>query len=339
MPSIRDVASLAGVSQSTVSNVFVGRVPVRPEKRQRVLDAASALGYHPNGAAQVLRTGRSRALGLLVSFVTNPTDAAVVQGASRVARAAGYVVTVALTEGNAEQEIEALDLLARQRVAAVIAYAASGEAAPYRDLQATGCPFVFIGGRPQGLEADLVRSDSYSGTLDAARHLLALGRRRIGLLLGVPWRDTTNARHQAYRDALAEFGVACDEALVRRRVRTAAEGYAAADDLLAARVDAILAAVTPATVGVASALADCGVRVPEDVALIGTGDMEWARLLTPPLAMIEQNGEELGRLAATMAIERIGGSAGAPREERLPAVFKARASAGGPALERGVEGT
>jgi LacI family transcriptional regulator len=328
MPSIKDVASLAGVSQSTVSNVFVGRVTVRPETKRRVMEAASNLGYHPNGAAQVLRTGHSRALGLIVSFVTNPTDAAVVQGASRVARAAGYVVTVALTEGNAGQEIEALDLLARQRVAAVVAYAASGEPAPYRDLQAAGCPLVFIGGRPRGLAADLVRSDSYSGTLAAARHLLAQGRRRVGLLLGVPWRDTTNTRYQAYCDALSGFGIARDESLVRRQVRTAEEGYGAANELVAAGADAILAVVTSATVGVASALADRGVRVPQDVALVGTGDMQWARLLTPPLAMIEQSGEELGRVAATMAIERINGVALPPRDVRLPTVFQARASAG-----------
>lgn len=329
MTSIKEVAVLAGVSQSTVSNVFVGRVSVRPETRRRVLDAAAQLGYCPNGAAQVLRTGRSRALGLTVSFVTSPTDAAVVQGASKVARAAGYVLTVAVTEGNPEHEGEALDLLARQRVAALIAYAASDDPLPYRELQAGGCPLVFVGGRPRGVAADLVRSDSYSGTLAAARHLLRQGRRRVGLLLGVPWRETTITRLAAYCDALAEFGIARDDALIRLMIRTAAEGYVAAQELVGAGVDAILAAVAPATLGVASAFADLGVRVPTDVALVGTGDLKWARLLTPPLAMIESNGEELGRMAATLAIERLnGGQDLPPREFHLPVRFVARGSAG-----------
>src|SRR5690349_18417661 len=121
MPTIKEVAARAGVSPSTVSNVFLGRVPVREQTKRRVLRAARRLGYQPDALAQALRLGRTRTLGLLVPHITNPTIAAQVNGATRAAQEAGYTVSVCAIENQPALQERYLEQLRRERVAAVIA--------------------------------------------------------------------------------------------------------------------------------------------------------------------------------------------------------------------------
>ncbi|MHB1416156.1 MAG: LacI family DNA-binding transcriptional regulator [Chloroflexota bacterium] len=334
MSTIKDVAALAGVSQSTVSAVFGGRVPVRAKTRTKVLVAAEHLGYRPHGPAQALRTGSSRTLGLYVSFVTNPVIAAVVQGASRRATTAGYALTVSSVEDDPALERIHLNLLARQRVAAVIAYATSADPGLYDELRQAGIPIVFISSRPPGLAADLIMGDNQEGVRAAVRHLLASGRRRVGLLVGPPPRQTNIGRVAGYRAAYAEAGLAEPEGFVCPSLRTTADAYAATEALLERRSDAVVASVSSLTAGALKALRVRGVAVPEEVAFVGSGDAEWGVLAQPPLTMLETDGEVIGRLAVETALERLGaeGRSIPAREILVPLRFVVRASSATAAL-------
>jgi LacI family transcriptional regulator len=349
MPTIKEVAASAGVSPSTVSNVFLGRVPVRDSTKQRVLSAARRLGYQPDGLAQALRTGRTRTLGLLVPHITNPTIAAMVNGATREAQAAGYAVSVCAIENDPRLQETYLDLLRRERVAAVIAQPAGEDAEPYAAFQRAGAFLVFVDRRPAGVDADYVTRDYRTATRDATRHLIQTGRRRIALLTGPRWIDSTRERIAGYEAAHIEAGLPVDDDLVAtpdrrrgptpaesiagflRRQRSAASGADAGAGAGGTRLDAIIAGSADVTLTALAALYDLGIHVPRDVALVGTGQVDWAPFAAPPLSVIEIDGGEIGRLAVSLALARIreAESAADPRPSQtivLPARLTLRES-------------
>jgi LacI family transcriptional regulator len=348
-PTVKEVAARAGVSPSTVSNVFLGRVPVRDQTRRRVLSAARRLGYQPDGLAQALRSGHTRTLGLLVPHIVNPTIAAIVDGATRAAQGAGYAVSVCAIENSPRLQATYLQILRRERVAAVIAQPAGHDPAPYRLLQRGGAALVFVDRRPAELSADYLTPDYRSATREAVRHLLHSGRRRVALLAGADWIDSTRERVAGYQAAYTACGLPVDEALIltqeRRRGASIAETI---DGVLrqgeGERPDAIVAGSADTTLDTLAALHDRGVSIPAQVALVGTGDLPFARLAAPALSMIEIDGRALGRRAVELALERIrearpGGAVaergGAPAREVLaPAGLVIRASSLQPAARR-----
>ena len=314
MPSIKEVAALAGVSKSTVSNVFVGGVPVRDATRRKVLAAAEALRYRPHAPAQTLRTGRSKVIGLCVFFVTGPAIAGVIQGATQEAYGKGYSVFICALDSDADLERTHVNLLLGQRAAAVVSYASSDDPSGYLELQRAGTPVVFVGSRPPGIEADLIMPDYREAVFAATSGLLASGRHRIGLLTGPLQRVTSVAGLEGYREAHAAADVPLPEGLVIASIRNSTDARAAAAELLARGIDALVAGLPSLSFGAVACLLDRGVRVPEDVAFIGSGDIGWARLVRPPLTMIGMDAEELGRRAMALALERLD-----PRTEGLPA--------------------
>jgi LacI family transcriptional regulator len=336
MTTVKQVAARAGVSASTVSNVFIGRVPVREMTKRRVLRAAEQLGYQPDGLAQALRTGRTRTLGLLVPHITNPTIAAFVHGAARAAQEGGYAASVCAIENDPALQRTYLDLLRRERVAAVIAQPAGPEPEPYEALARAGAALVFVDRKPARLKADSVTPDYRAAVREAVLHLFEQGRRRVALVTGARWIDSTRRRLAGYAAAHRDAGVPVDERLIvtaERRAGTAREAVAA---LLArapgeARPDAIVAGSADVTLAVLAALREHGVSIPGEVAMVGTGDVAWAPLADPPLTMIEIDGRELGRRAVEMALERIAtrSSRGSGSEIVLPARLVVRASSSG----------
>ena len=330
MPSVKDVALAAGVSPMTVSNVFSGRVPVRDRTRQRVLAAAKKLGYLPHGPAQALRTGRSFTIALSLPLITNLTMAAMAQSASREACAAGYMLSVSPLEYNAELERAHFDALARQRVAVVIAIPVSNDPRPYVQLQQTGTPVVFVDRRPPGITADLLASDHRTGTLAAVRHLLATGRRRVAMLMPPAEIGSSVARIEGYVAAYAEAGLPAPSDLFRPGLLTQGDAYRVTAEFLdqAEPPDAIIATGPSLTLGAQSCLRERAVQIPAEMAFVGTGDVRWAGLVEPPLTVVEVDGEELGRRAVGMAIERLEGQASLPpaRDIYLPTRLVIRGS-------------
>ncbi|MHB1133087.1 MAG: LacI family DNA-binding transcriptional regulator [Chloroflexota bacterium] len=333
MATVREVAALAGVSATTVSNVLLGSKAVLADTRERVMAAALELGYTPHGPAQALRTGRSHTLAMCVRFTTNPTTGAVIQGASQRAYEAGYTLSVSVDAGNKDHEQQHLQALTQQRVAALLDYSIHHNPAPYLRLQSTGIPIVFVDGRPEGITADLVAADHRAGTLAAVRHLLRGGRRRIALLTPQTGIGSSLARQEGYLAAYAEQGLVAPSGLVVGDLPDREAGSLATAALLDGPQppDAIVAGGSPLTLGAFTCLRARGLRMPEEMALVGGGDVGWAPVTEPALSLVEVDGEALGRRVVEVALARLQADfTRLPvREEYLPVRLALRASSGG----------
>ncbi|MHB1415235.1 MAG: LacI family DNA-binding transcriptional regulator [Chloroflexota bacterium] len=306
--TITQVASAAGVSLGTVSNVLNGKGNVHPVLRERVLATAADLGYHPDALAQAFRKGRTRTIGFCVTYISNPTITAVLQSAGRATHAMGYTLAICATEYDPALERAHLEALVDQRVAAIIVYPANNDPNPFLEVQRAGVPIVFADHLPPGIVADTALLDHKGGTAAALRHLFERGRRRVALLTTSPI-GANAGRIAGYRAAHAEVGMPVDERLLVSGLCSEEEAYRAMGGLLGAaeRPDAVIAGNGMLVHGSLGCLRDRGVGIPDDVAFVGTGDVRWSRLAQPPLTMIEVDGDALGRQLVQMAMERLDG--------------------------------
>jgi DNA-binding LacI/PurR family transcriptional regulator len=319
-----DVARHAGVSQSTVSLVFSGKGPGRVSEatQERVRRAARELGYRPNVAAQALRLGTSRAVALLVPDITNPFFSRVLRGAQRAAQEAGYTVVLVDTANDRRWQAQSFQAL---RAGPVDGYLLFEVSAP-KDLgpdqhvvlmetEATRCPWV--------------RFDAESGAEAAFRHLLELGHERIGHLAAAFDAPTFHMREAARRRVLADAGVNAD-AQPRAMSPIAIEAaHEAAGPLLDERPTAVFCDDDLIAAGLYMAARDRGLRIPDDVSVVGFDDMDFARALDPPLTTVALDGELLGATSFELLEGRMAGRR-TRRRVVLPAELLVRGSTGPP---------
>ncbi len=335
-PTIGDVAALAGLSVGTVSRVFSGNTAVKPAARQQVTEAAAALGYRPHPVAQALRTGRTRIVGLCVSLAisramaSNATVAAIIQAASSTANREGYGLMLYGAESDPSLEERNMETLVEQRLAAVVSHPVLSTAAPYRPLQEAGVPLVFITQRPAGIAADKIAPDFFTGTALAVQHCLALGKRRVALLNTDLNLEASVARYDGYSSAYATAGTLSPAGLAVADLEGARAAYLAMEMLLDGPQppDAVIAGTGTLTLGAYACLRRRRVRIPEQVAFVGTGGLPWSWLVEPSLTMIQVDGAELGRRAIEMALARLdpGMRQAPPREVLLPTRLAVRGS-------------
>ena len=306
--TITQVAEQAGVSRGTVSNVLNDKDGVHPVLREKVLSAAQQLDYHPHPLAQGLRSGRTRIIGVCVPYITSPTLAAIVEGASDQAYMMGYAVIMSVTGRDSARRLAHLESLSRQRVAAVVVVPGAADGPePYLQLQDSGIPVIFGLSRPAGVRADLVATQDRQGTMAAVRHLTGTGRRRVALLNASLSIESNVERMAGFHAALQGLGLLPMEDLICSGLGSRQEAYTATKALLgrAEPPDAIVAGGATITVGAMACLRDAGVKMPDEIAFVGTGDLEWARLMEPPLTMLEMDGNEIGRCAVRTAVARL----------------------------------
>ncbi|HWQ12836.1 MAG TPA: LacI family DNA-binding transcriptional regulator, partial [Roseiflexaceae bacterium] len=218
-PTQEDVARLAGVSRATVSYVINGRsggkVRISEETRRRVQEAARQLGYQPDAAARSLRTGRTRLLAVMVPDLTNPFYPLLIRGAQAVVEEHDYEIVIYDTIDRPEHEQAFIDVMLRRRVDGVILVAFHLEAEDVARLTQAGVRVVAVGGRLRGAGVDTVATRERAAAIEAVRHLLARGHRRIAHLAGPQDTPPGRVRLQGYREALEAAGIGYDEALVR----------------------------------------------------------------------------------------------------------------------------
>lgn len=337
MPTtIRDVAALASVSPATVSRVLNGKQDVAADLRHRVLDAVKELGYRRNGPARSLRTRAAMVLGLIISDITNPFFTAVVRGAEDQAQLAGYSVVLANADEDVAKEARYLEVAAAEQMAGVLLSPASPQQTTIDVLLERGVPVVTIDRRLPGVAVDSVTVNNHQAARSAADHLIGQGCRRVGLVAG-PVQTTTGASRLAgYRAALRAAGRATDPALVGYADFRTEGGYAATRQLLRQRrpPDGLLFSNNLMTVGGLQAIAEAGLVIPADIAVVGFDDAIWATALRPPLTVVAQPTYQIGQTAARLLLGRIDGENFAPRQVVLRAELIVRASsqrAAGPA--------
>ena len=329
MPTtIRDVAAAAGVSPATVSRVLNGKEDVGADLRRRVLGTVTELGYRRNGPARSLRTRAAQVLGLIISDITNPFFTAVVRGAEDEAQLAGYSVVLANADEDVAKEARYLEVAAAEQMAGVLLSPASSDRTSIDVLVERGIPVVTIDRRLTAAPVDTVTVNNHQAAREATAHLVGQGCRRVGLVAG-PVQTTTGARRLAgYRAALRDAGRTFDPALIAYADFRTAGGYAATGQLLRQRrpPDGLLFANNLMTVGGLQAIAEAGLAIPDDIAVVGFDDAIWATALRPPLTVVAQPTYEIGQTAARLLLRRVSGEKFTPRDVVLRARLIERAS-------------
>ncbi|KTS05239.1 LacI family DNA-binding transcriptional regulator [Microbacterium testaceum] len=328
---IKDVAAHAGVSVGTVSNVLNGRDTVSPGVVERVRAAIDALGYVRNDAARQLRAGRSRAIALVVLDVGNPFFAAVARGAEARAAADGYVVLLGSSGADADQERLYVDQFREQRVAGVLLTPADAGGDVVEHLAAAGIPVVLVDEQTAGDDVCTVSVDDVEGGHLAVAHLLEQGRRRIAFVAGPLTTRQVADRLAGARRAVDDVEGASLE-VIETDAMTVLAGRAAGKELRerADRPDAIFAANDLLAVGVLQALTMLGgIRVPDDIALVGYDDIDFAAATVVPLTSVRQPAEALGSTAVDLLLRQLdGGVDPAERQVRFQPELVVRASSG-----------
>ena len=321
MARLKDVAQLAGVSTATVSNVLRGTKAARPEVVARVRDAADRLGYVPNPHAQSLRTGHSRALGVLVPDLTNPYFPALVQAIETTARERGFALIVMDAGNDPAREEASLALLAGYRVAGAIWV-------PVVDRPPADSPFPIVTVDRPLPGCDAVVADHAQGGALVARHAIERGHRCVGLLSGPAALPSAILRRRGFLEAAA----GALEVVWEHEVPFSSDLPAAVAAHLQAPDCTLLACANDAVaVGALRALRAAGLRVPDDVSLIGFDDVPWAEFVEPALTTVRQPLAALGAGAVELLHARIQDPAAERRFETHPVELVVRRSvAAGP---------
>jgi LacI family transcriptional regulator len=323
-----DVAAVARVSPATVSRVLNGKQDVAADLRHRVLAAVTELGYRRNGPARSLRTRAAMVLGLIISDITNPFFTAVVRGAEDQAQLAGFSVVLANADEGLAKEARYLEVAAAEQMAGVLLSPASARRTSIGALLERGIPVVTIDRRLTGVPVDSVTVDNHQAARKAGQHLIAQGCRRVAIVAG-PVQTTTGASRLAgYRAALRAAGHAADPSLVAYADFRTEGGYAATRQLLQQRQppDGLLFANNLMTVGGLQAIAEAGLAIPGDIAVVAFDDDIWAAALTPPLTVVAQPTYEIGQTAAQLLLRRVDGDKSPPRHVVLRSELIVRAS-------------
>ena len=324
-PTIRSVAARAGVSKSLVSLVLQGSPRVSEERRRAVLRAVEELGYRPDPAARSLAERRSRTVGVVLHDLRNPWFVDVLDGLRPVLRESGLRPVL----GDARTEPELLRTLADLRVDGLLLVGSVPDPGGDGAELVSRVPAVVVGARePAPVGVDVVADDDEAGARLAVRHLLDLGHRRLGHVAGTG--EVGRLRRAACEAEAAAGGATCE---VVQGDMDEESGYRAALRLLGGPrpPSAVVAANDAAAVGVLSAAAEAGLRVPQDLSVVGYDNSALARLRPLSLTSVDGVAEEVGRRAAARLLERLAGGTGAGRTELVAPRLVVRGSTAPPA--------
>jgi len=304
--SIKDVAEKAGVSVATVSHVINDTRFVAEATRAKVETAMEELQYVPNSIARSLRTNKSKTVGLLVPDISNFFFTAIAESIEKVLRENGYNLVLCNTDEDLAIERQNIALLNAQLVSGMI-IAPTAHDFNYRKLfKDEKFPLVFIDRETDNLQCDTVIVDGMSATKQAVSILIEKGHRKIGYIKGLAGLSTSNDRFLGYAEALQEHGIEVDESLVYCGDSRRESGYGLCLRLLKDKeVTAMYVSNNLMAVGAMQCLADQDVKIPEQMAIIGFDDYNWATITNPPLSTIKQPTGELGAKAARLIVERI----------------------------------
>jgi len=328
MAGIHDVAKLAGVSASTVSNVINGRSgKMRAETRQRVLDAIERLKFTPNGAARQLKSGHNASIGLIIPSAANPFWGAVAHHVERSARKRGYRLLICNAERDPEVEQRYGETLLGSRVMGVILGSSPLSFDHLHDLIARGLRVAAFDQRARNDQngvACSVSVDQELGGILAAQHLIGFGHRRIGIVIGPVRTNSRLGRVQGVRTALGRAGIPFDEALLWQGGGVTGFGDMEGAELGRTGVRELLSRDEPPTavicgndiyaLGAYAGARDLGYRVPEDISIVGFDDIALSELVYPPLTTIRQPVAAMAEMVVDLLIHRIEES-GEPRDE------------------------
>ena len=304
MASIKDVAKAAGVSTATVSRVIANKGYITDEKRALVLRAIAELNYRPNLIARSLRAQTSTKIGLIVSDIRNPFFTAIARAVEDAAYERGYSIIICNTDENPEKELMYLNLMHDENVAGVI-FSPTQQFGSTRKPYHAHIPFVIIDRRVENNpNYDTVMLDNVAAAYTLTKHMLAQGCRRLVGFFGdtsTTGFDRREGFERAIRDADLDH---CGAHFIAPRIE---QGYQSTMELLRSNIkpDGIFTSNNLITVGAFQALRANNIRIPQDIALVGFDETTWGNVVEPPLTIISQPTEDIGRSAIELLLQRI----------------------------------
>lgn len=304
-----DVAEKAGVSQTAVSQILGnpdGGSNFRPETRQKVLEAAKSLGYVPSIMARALRTNRTMSIGVIVGFITDELAIRITRGIQEVANERGYGILIADTEQNPILEGQIIEQFRQREVDGLIFVDSWSNPDTYLEDDLYP-PMIFAHLRQMLSTRNCVGMDHFRGGYEATRHLLDLGYRKVAHISGPEQWSSAEERSRGYRQALEDYQLPYDASLVEYCDWEIFSGFDATHQLLNRHpdIDAIFVANDLMAAGSIQAAASRGLRVPQDIALVGYDDRYLAEALLPPLTSFALPLDQIGQKAAYLLLDRL----------------------------------
>lgn len=322
MPSIKDVAKTAGVSTATVSRVLANHSRIKDETRQRVLEAVERLNYRPNLIARSLRAQKSAKIGLVVSDIRNPFFTAIGRAVEDSAYEQGYSVLMCNTDENPEKEEMYLNVMHDENVAGVI-FSPTQQFSRRFKSHVSNIPYVMIDRFVENRDVDMVLLDNVAAAYELTTHLIENGYRKLAGLFGDA-STTAPERSRGFHKALKDNGLSpVATHIIGPRIR---QGYETTIALLTQKPDAIFTSNSMLTAGAFQAIRDSKLIVPKDVALVGFDETTWGALVDPPITLIAQPTEEIGRTATELLFQRIEEPTRSPKTVILKGTLIARGS-------------
>jgi LacI family transcriptional regulator len=330
---LKDIARDLGVSVVTVSKVLRGNADIGDKTRQRVLKRMKELNYQPNMMARGLASGRSYTIGLVVPDLVHPFFAEFAKSLSGVLRSSNRALILASSEEDAEVERQEIRTLLSRGVDVLLIASCQENPRNFYEMGDDRTPYLLFDRNFPHLAAHFVGSDDVKVGEMATNHLIRIGRKRIAHIGGNRTSPSFD-RLRGYRNALSESELSAENyVIVRDRVEESGDsvGFQAMQELLKlkSRPDAVFCYNDLTALGAIDATLQAGLRIPEDIAFIGCGNLRYANYLRVPLSSIDQGTTELGRIAGEYALEISAKPEQTPKSVLVPATLIARVSSVG----------
>jgi LacI family transcriptional regulator len=307
--TIHDIARELNTTASTVSRALQDHPRISKEMKKMVWELAQKLNYQPNSLASSLRKGKGNTIGVIIPRIDRSFFSSVIRGIEDVAYEAGYNVIICQSYDSVEREKAIVETLINGKVDGVLASIAyeTKDFSHFKLVQAKGLPLLFFDRVPSEMEVSKVELDDYMGAFKAVEHLIDQGCRRIVHFSGSPHISIYKNRIEGYKAALNKYGIPFDGNLLFDDVITREKGSEAAIIIsqMALRPDGIFSAGDYSALGVIIKLKELGIRIPEDIAVVGYANEFYSEILDPPLSSIDQHSKEMGHSVARLFLEEV----------------------------------
>lgn len=308
MSTIKDVARVSKTSVGTVSRYLNG-YPIKDSNRERVESAIEELDFTINLIARGLKTNRTNTVGILIPRLSNIFSTHIIEGMEQTFDEHGYSILVCDSRNDVVKEKEKLRFLKDKLVDGIIMMPVEDTGEHIKQIQEGGLPIVLVDRLVKDIRCDGVVSDNVNGAYQAIENIIIRGHKRIGIIAGPQNIYTARERIEGYYRALRDYNVEVDENLIIYSDYTQAGGTKAIERLLKLSIPptSIFAANYETTIGVIKAMIDKGIMIGQDISIFGYDQIELSQVITPPLSLVIQPMDEIGRKAAELLIKRMRG--------------------------------
>ncbi len=315
--TIIDIAKRLKLSPSTISRALNNHPDIKESTRAKIKKVAVEFNYRPNPIAQSLKKNRTNTIGVLVPEIKHDIFSSAISGIEEIAYKSGYTIILCQSDENYEREVVNTNLLMHQRVAGVIVSVSENTrvGGHFNDLLNAGIPIAFFDRSCDSVIADKVIIDDYRSAFDAVAYLIAKGYKRIAHFAGPQTLEISQKRMKGFIDALKQANMPLIDGFVIDGELHESHGYKSMDELIQKKnvPDAVFAVNDIVAMGAFRRIKEVGLRIPEDIAVLGFSNSRLTTMVSPTLTVIDQFPFEMGKKAASMLIEMIEGKRTKPK--------------------------